>query len=345
MDQYKTTYSLNEQGINPEKLKEILGKMFGTKITRADCQSEQLHGGTLGDVRLITGTAETANGEKRHYKVVWKTQKKWERFGDSGSWRREYDLYLSDLRMAFTPSFRWPDCYYAEMNCDETESQLWMEYIDGVSGLDLTGDMFERAAEELGRFQGKLYAEQPEALKTMSNLSNADAMKNFYLHYRSWSKVYDYVRSDDSAIPKHLCEMIISADNNADNIWSCVETLPVVFCHRDFWVTNIFFVDGNIVLIDWDTTGWGYMGEDIISLIADEADVDHMVEYYRKCVPAYCRGFSDYADIAHITDLFIHERIILHFGYRLVEWYLDADTNDKKELQINTLQKIYEMKS
>ena len=138
--------------------------------------------------------------------------------------------------------------------------------------------------------------------------------------------------------------MIISADNNAENIWSCVETLPVVFCHRDFWVTNIFYVDGNIMLIDWDTTGWGYMGEDIISLIADEADVDHMVEYYRKCVPAYCRGFSEYADITHITDLYIRERTILHFGYRLVECYLDADSDDKKELQINTLQKIYEMR-
>lgn len=41
------------------------------------------------------------------------------------------------------------------MNEEENDTQIWMEYIDGISGLDLTGDMYERAAEELGRFQGK----------------------------------------------------------------------------------------------------------------------------------------------------------------------------------------------
>jgi len=138
--------------------------------------------------------------------------------------------------------------------------------------------------------------------------------------------------------------MIINADEKADEIWNRVEKLPTVFCHRDFWVTNIFYSDPKIVLIDWDTSGWGHLGEDIVSLIADEADVANMVEYYQKCVPAYCKGFSEYADISHISDLYIHERITLHFGYRLVEWYLNAESPEGKVLQINTLQKVYEMR-
>lgn len=44
----------------------------------------------------------------------------------------------------------------------------------------------------------------------------------------------------------------------------------------------------------------GYLGEDLASLIADEADIDHMVEYYRRCIRQYktqrqpprCRVFS-----------------------------------------------------
>jgi len=340
----RDAFEYNEQGINPEKLKEVLCKMFRTKITRADCQSEQLHGGTLGDVRLITGTAETAGGEKHSYKVVWKTQKKWERYDDPGSWRREYDLYSSELITAFTKSLRWPDCYHAEISNDETEIQLWMEYIDGVSGLDLTGDMYECAAEELGRFQGKLYAEQPSFLKNLTNMSKADYAKSFYLHYRSWKKVYDYIRSDDCEIPKHICEMLIDIDDNSDEVWNRIEKLPVVLCHRDFWVTNIFYSNGKIALIDWDTTGWGYLGEDIASLIADEADVNHMVEYFQRCVPAYYKGFSEYADISHITDHCVRELILVLFGYRLVEWYLNAESDEEKMLQINTLQKVYEMR-
>jgi hypothetical protein len=33
--------------------------MLGVSIVHADYKTKQLHGGTLGDVRLVTGTAET----------------------------------------------------------------------------------------------------------------------------------------------------------------------------------------------------------------------------------------------------------------------------------------------
>jgi len=330
--------------INRETLKSVLTKSLGTNIVSAECQTEQLKGGTVGDVRLVSGTAETADGVKLPYRVVLKTQQKWERYGDPGSWRREYDLYVSDLHKAFTGTLRWPECYHTGINADETQTELWMEYIDGVSGLDLTGDMHERAAEELGRFQGKLYAERPASLDGLTNLSSIDFMKNYYLHYRSWHVVYDYIRSEDCVIPRHLCKMLIDIDERSDEIYARIERLPIVLCHRDFWVTNIFCADDMIVLIDWDTTGWGYFGEDMASLIADEADVEHMVEYYHSCVPAYYRGFSEYADLSGIADDCVYDLILLMFGYRLVEWYINAGSAEGKKLQLDTLQKIYEMK-
>lgn len=327
--------------INPETLTHVLCKMLGKTIIQADYQIKQLQGGTLGNVRLVMGIAITVDSEKLPYKVVWKVQKKWERPGDPDSWRREYDLYSSNLSTVFSGSFRWPKCYHVEMKGDEI--QLWMEYIDGVSGLKLTAKMYEHAAEELGRFQGKLYSEQPTILQNLTNLSKVEFVKNSYLGYKSWNVVYDYIRSDDCEIPKHLCEMLIYIDENADEIFSRIERLPIVLCHRDFWVENIFYSDDKILLIDWDTTGWGYMGEDIASLIADEADVDHMVEYYQKCVSAYYKGFSEYADISHISDCCIYELIIIMFGYRLIEWYKFAKSPEDKTLYLNTLQKIYEM--
>lgn len=327
--------------IESEKLTIVLSKMLGKTISRADYQTRQLQGGTLGDVRLVTGKAETSDGENLPYKVVWKTQKKWERYGDPDSWRREYDLYASDFKKVFFDSFRCPECYHAEINGDEI--QLWMEYIDGVSGFNLTS--YERVAEELGRFQGKLYAELPNVLQNLTNLSKVEFTKNYYLRYRSWNVLYDYIRSDDCEIPKHLCKMLIDTDNNADEIFSRIEKLPIVLCHRDCWAANIFYSDSKIVLIDWDTAGWGYMGEDIASLIADEADVDHMVEYYQKCIPAYYRGFSEYTDVSHISDHCVHELILAMFGYRLVEWYKFAESPEDKSKHLNTLQKIYEMRN
>ena len=336
---------MSEIRLNRQVLKQVLSRIFKDKIVSAGYQTKSLHGGTLGDVRLVTGTCVTAGGVELPYKLVLKTQKKWERFGDPDSWRREYDLYKSGLGTLFLDSLRWPECYHLEMNEKQTKIKIWMEYIDGITGLDLTPDMYEKAAYELGCFQGKLSAEQPNVLKNLNNLSKPEFAKKFYLHYRGWDKVYDYVRSDECSIPEHLCKMLIDIDENETEVWNRIEKLPIILCHRDFWITNIFYTDGKIMLIDWDTTGWGYLGEDIASLISDEADVPNLVENYTRCVPAYYKGFSEYVDVSHITDHCTYELILVLFGYRLVEWYLFAGNPEEKKLHLDTMQKIYETRS
>lgn len=331
--------------IKLETLLHVLSRRFNKAIILADFLTTPLQGGTVGNVHLVTGVAETADGDSLPYRIVLKIQQKWERYGDPGSWRREYDLYASGLGTTFSDAFRWPTCYHSEINAEENECQLWLEYMDGVTGVNLTVDMYEQAALELGRFQGQLYAEQPAVLQSLTNLSHADLMKNTYLHYRSWPVVYDYIRSENSDFPQHVRQMLIDIDEHADEIFARIEKLPLVLCHRDFWVTNLIYTDGKIALIDWDTTGWGYLGEDLASLIADESNIDHMVEYYQRCIPAYYKGFSEYADVSPIADHCVFEMILLVFGYRLVEGYLHADEDDEKTKVLQTFQKIHEIKA
>jgi len=207
-----------EMQIKHETLTRALSKMLGEKVIRADYQTGQLHGGTLGDVRLVTGMAKTTGHKELPFRIVLKTQKKWERYGDPHSWRREYDLYMSELGTTFSGSFRWPGCYLAGISEEENEIQMWLEYIDGVSGKALTVEMLEQAALELGRWQGRLYTECPIFLQKLPNLGKVEDLKNYYLHYRSWNAVYDYIRSDCCEIPKHLCEMLIDVDDNSDEI-------------------------------------------------------------------------------------------------------------------------------
>lgn len=324
-------------------LLHVLGKMLKTKVINASYELKQLQGGTVGAVYLVSGAAETENGESVSYAVVLKKQKKWERMFDPDSWRREYDLYSSGLENEFTENFSWPECYHSELKADETE--LWMAYDEGVTGLEMSVDMYASAAKELGRFQGKLYKNKPSVLEKITNLGSADNMKKMYLHYRSWLEVYDYIRSDDCELPKHICRMIINIDEQEKEVWERIEQLPVILCHRDYWVTNIFCHEKKITAIDWDTTGWGYLGEDIASLIADEANVDIMLECYNKCVSAYYEGFSEYSDAAKQSEHQIYELILIMFGYRLIEWYKFAETPEEKELQLITLQNIYRMKN
>lgn len=299
----------------------------------------------MGDVKLITGNDEKIGGKKLPDKYVLKTQKKWERFNDPGSWRREYDLYMSDLGGSFDKNLRWPECYHAEMSEDETEWKMWFEYIDGVSGNDLTIEMRELAAFELGRWQSKLYMQKPEFLQNITCLTGTDWSKNWFVDYMPEKKEYKYIRSEDCGIPKHLRQMIIDFDDEANKLFSNVNNMPVVLCHRDFWHSNIIYSNGKIRLLDWDCTGWGYMFDDIVQLIVDETDVAYLGEYYCRFIPAYLKGFSEYIDISQFNGIYSYAyKMLLQFAHNPVRWYMEAKSAEEKNKHINTLQKLYDMK-
>ena len=320
----------------------VLGKMFHVTIVRADWDMCALQGGDVGEVWLLFGTAEAGTGQPYPFRVVLKVQKQWERFGDPDSWRREYDLYVSGFDGVFSPALRWPTCYHASMRDGET--WLWLAYVEGVSGNGLTADMLEHTAAALGHFQGRLYAQPPAFLRRVENLNTTAFMENDYRQWHSQTDAYRYIRAEDCAIPLHLRRMLVDLDRDADRIFAGIRTLPVVLCHKDLWLENIFYVNGDSVLIDWDTAGWGYGGEDIASLIADDTDPMHLGDYYRRCVPAYYQSFAEWADVSSIEDTYIREMILFKFGYRLVRRYLLGASDEGRYCQIQALQQIYDMK-
>jgi len=362
--------NLNDN-IKPEIVSRVLSKKLGTAVRSADYSMTRLHGGTLGDVKRVSGSCETADQTKVPFELVWKTQKKWARPGDPESWRREYDLYASDLGSRFSETLCWPECYAAELNGDETK--LWMEYIGGVSGLALTVEMLEKAAYELGCFQGRLYA-QPETLSSISCLSDIGYPEREHAqwhtqvysyaflcseqcripeHVKKWlrkhpwcsekSIEYHYLRSDDYDIPKHLKQMLIDIDDNREEIFQKMKRLPVVLCHRDFWVENIFFADGKIRLIDWDCAGFGPVGEDIASLIVDDTETENLHAYYRRLIPAYNDGISRYIDAPPVESKLIWEMMLLKFGYRLVQEHLFTTSDEARKETVSRLQTLYDM--
>lgn len=351
----------------------ILSKMLDKSISNASYQIKQLQGGTLGNVQLVTGLAQTIDNEKIPYKIVWKKQKKWERPGDPESWRREFDLYQSNLHLAFAPTLRWPECYHLELSNDTIE--LWMEYVDGVSGGDLSIEMLEQAALELGRFLGRIN-QRHEDLKSIACLGDTGFLQREFNQWHMQSYTYDYLISKQSRLPEFLKEMlknseiqlvdgksfeysylrskgwdipenlkkmIMDIDDRKEDIFKKLKNLPVVLCHRDFWNENIIFTDGGVRLIDWDTAGWGYLGEDIASLIVDGMDVDRFEENYNRLIPAYLNGVMEYMDIPDIDEMYILEMILIKFGYRMMQERMFSETFDKKNLGMSALQKIHEI--
>lgn len=357
-----------------QALLQALSNKLDAPITDVDYQSTQLQGGTLGDVRLINGTAKDASDKNYPFQIVFKRQNRWQRPGDPSSWRREYDLYQSTLGQYFTDSLRWPWCYHMEKS--EDSIQLWMEYITGPSGNKLTLSQLEQSVLEWGRFQGRLYQQKTDSLREITYLSDPEFFQREFSQWHSQTFDYNFLISTSCRIPEflkamlregkitlhpgksfeysclrseafpllpHLRQMLIDIDEQAESIFQQITALPVVLCHRDFWIENIFHTDNGIRLIDWDGGGWGYLGEDIVSLIIDDIDAEHITKYYHQLVPAYHRGLAEYMDLSEIKHFCIKEMILIKFGYRLFQEFMFTQSADVQKEAVAKLEKIYAM--
>ena len=320
-----------------------LETLFHQPVLAYTYETNVLQGGTVGQVDLVTGTANI-NGETKNFTLVYKYQKQWSRFKDPESWRREYDLYNSTF-FSTIPSFQVPNCYYAEMNAEENAYCLWLQYVEGASGLQLTVSMLTEACYQLGQFQGHTVNQLAPLKQTLRNVSDSSLMIQRYRFYRALPAVYDFIRQEDCPIPSHLCALLIEFDLHADDIIEQIQQLPVTFNHRDFWNANILATDDKIYVIDWDTSGFANIGEDIASLIIDESHPSLIATYYKQLIPAFYKGFYEQAPEKVITNPYIYEMILLQFGYRLIENYVDAETVQQKEDVIQAFEQLHEIRT
>ena len=326
-----------QAAVDPDALKRAVSSLLGAPVQRIEYKAISLQGGTLGDVQLLSGDTETRDGRKLPYQIVMKTQKRWERPGDSSSWRREYDLFSSALHTLFPDGFRSPKLYLAEM--DGNENRLWMEYVRGVSGAELTLDDLAQAAEELGRFQACCY-KQEVPLREIACLSDAGYMRRDFAQWSPDTREYRYLRSDACELPPRLKQMLIDTQKQSPAMFKAMSRLPQVLCHRDYWTENIFISDGNVIAIDWDCAGWGVPGEDIASLIADETPTGLIGAYYRRLLPAYYKGIGVSIKLPPMDELPIREMILFKFGYRLVQQVMFAENQASKDEAVLALEEI-----
>jgi len=325
-----------------ETFLRVLTKMLGTDIIRASVETTHLRGGMSDNVKLVSGKAETVECKSVPYKIIFKMQKKRRPPADPDFWVNEYNFYASDFHKLFDEKVRMPKCYHSEISNDMYT--LWLEYIDGVSGTDLTIGNLEYIAEVYGRFQGKLH-KQPELTESIGCVRYTGFMQKYYNFKRNQKEWYDYLRSESFDVPVLFKQMLIEIDDNKEAVFEKIKRLPIVLHHGDFHAGNMFLHDNEVILIDWgDGAGWGYLGEDIANLICDNPNIESWDEYYRKLIPAYLKGLSAYMDVSKIVNFYFKEMIIISHGYDIVRNHMLAQDRDTKEKQITALQKIYEMR-
>jgi len=360
---------------------KALTTMLNKTILSFESQETPLDGGTIGNIRLISGKAITDTGETIPFKLVYKSHEKFERPGDPDSWRREYDLYISDLDKSFSNYFRWPKCYHTEIS--EKKFEIWMEYIDSPSGFNLNIDMLEKAALEIGRWQGRIFAapELATIINQVKNIGDPAFLKRNFEQWHTQNMSYEYIISNDCKlpehikkyytenkerichdksieynilrseicdIPKHLKQMLLDVDERQSTIFENFKRLPIVLCQRDYWHENIFYDNGNVIVVDWDTTGWGYLGEDIAQLVFDDIEIKCFKECWDRLIPCYYKGFTEFADITeddiNNSRTALCDFILIVYGYRKAQKHMFTKSAEMKAQVEIELQNIYDLK-
>jgi len=149
-----------------------------------------------------------------------------------------------------------------------------------------------------------------------------------------------------------LRQIIISNDDELETLFKNIAQMPIVLCHGDVWCHNVFYSDGKITLIDWESINWGHAFDDILHLVSDmiipysdifTINIESLDEYYRRFMSAYLKSFSEHADISQINYSYMWKKFITDFGYGVIGWYLSAETEKAKRRHIDELQKFHQL--
>ena len=259
-------------------------------------ESELLQGGTVGEVKLI-------KGDNSNY--VLKTQRKWERHGDPDCWRREYDMYISEFEKTI-PHIKIPQCHHKSTENDTT--YLVMEYINGRTGVtEIDIDELSYTANKIGIFHREYRGHNLPWLRDYPAVISS---------YDLWyGKIEDSLHEPD--FPDDIRCLLNDYTARKDEFFHSFNVLPRTVCHGDVHHDNIIILDNDVYLIDWDSAGYGYMGEDAVDMLCEafvfsDRDITLMGDYRKRIIDAYCDGAEITLDDTMIKNIFI-----MSWGFRI----------------------------
>ncbi len=236
--------------------------------------SEQLQGGgsSLG-VHRIGGEGFDDGGTTR-WSVILKVLGSSETTIEPtswGYWRREAEVYQSDVVRGLPEGLAAPRCLGVTEAPDETV-WLWLEDLGQEPVTPLGLDDYHRLAHQLGLFNGRYLCGAP--MPTHPWLSqrwlrgwvdeNADAMSLFAESLNE--------RWVHRAFPRRLADELLALWADRERYVCVVEQLPQVLCHLDVFGRNIRTQEQSrstpqTMLLDWAYVGIAAIGEELVPLV------------------------------------------------------------------------------
>ena len=310
--------------IGKPSLLKALEALLGIPVRDAAYSTEVLQGGTVGDVVKVSGTAET-NAAACPFAMVVKTQRKWDRFGDPDCWRREYAIYRHGLADRLPRTIRLPKCCLLE---EETEgTRIWMEHIQGKTGNEqLHAAELALAAERLGTFQAEFSRSGPRDLPYLRPFPAARSSFDLW-----WGRMRKPLQTPINGFPEDLRHALSESAARAEALLRSLDALPVTLCQGDVHHDNLIFKETargpEVYLIDWDSAGYGRMGEDAVDLLMEafvysSRDVSLLPDFRRRILQGYCAGVQKGGVPFEMEDALVRNVFVLAWGFRIADLYL-----------------------
>lgn len=330
--------------IDVSSVRSALKRKYEKEIGPVHYDTTVLQGGTVGEVVRLTGEAESGN-ERLPFTLVLKTQKKWDRHGDPDCWRREYDIYRQQLPRRLSQTVRLPLCYLLEEDADTT--RIYMENIEGRTGnTQLHENELGFAARSLGALQADFHL---HGEKDLGCLRPFPAVRSsFDLWY---GRMGPLLQNPMEGFPEEIRQTLNQYAGKAPELLRSFDRLPHTLCQGDVHHDNLILRDGpegtQVYLIDWDSAGYGCMGEDAVDVLMEafvysDREVSLFPLFRQTILDGYCAGArAGGVDFAMSHELF-RDLAVLSWGFRVADLYLYYSDEPSKNRCIQILREILE---
>ena len=310
--------------IKKKSLLKALTEMLGTDVDAVRYSTQVLQGGTVGEVLLLSGDAQTTRGSSP-FSLVLKIQKEWYRHGDPDSWRREYELYRHGFAKSVPPMLRIPKCYFLEAG--EGVTQIWMEFVEGETGQDqLHADELALSAERLGEFQAWFHLRGQRSLTYLRSYPAVCSSFDLW-----WNRMKSPLNQSMDGFPDELRHILNDYAVRAPDLLASFNALPETLCQGDVHHDNMILRQSegetDVYLIDWDSAGYGRMGEDAIDMLMEAFVYSHrdpslLPRFQEKIIEGYCKGAKKGGVALTLGDALIRDIITLAWGFRMADRFL-----------------------
>ncbi len=215
-------------------------------------------------------------------------------------WRREADLYASDLAGWVHPGMRLPRLLRS-VQLTDGRVELWLEDVTGRPGVEMSTEEAGRLAHAWGATQARATGRPPEPWLARSwlpsFLAHRPVTSAAFEDEQAWAHP-DVAAVIDAPLRRGLARLW------EQRAWCCerLATLPHTVTHHDLWPGNVIVPDDGVpVLVDWAMAGWSPVGLDVPVMVFDTfldllVDVERLDEVERAVTSRWLDGVSERID-------------------------------------------------